>query len=76
MNVHEAVRKRIETLLLEKGWGLSELSRRSGVNQSTLSEIMSGRSKHPRVITLKKIAFAFDLTLSDFFDYESFNFTK
>lgn len=72
MEIHKAINQRINSLLLEKDWSLNELSRRSGVNQSTLSEIISGRSKHPRIITLKNIAFAFDMTLSDFFNDEVF----
>lgn len=72
MKIDVAVRRRIESLLLEKNWSVSELARRSGVNQTTLSEIVNGRSKHPRIITLKKIALAFNLTLSDFFDDDNF----
>lgn len=76
MDVHIAVKQRIEKLLLERKWSINELSRRSGVNQSTLSEIVSGRSKYPRIITLKKIAYAFNMTLSNFFDDDVFNDLK
>lgn len=73
MEIHTAVKQRINNLLLENKWSVNELSRRSGVNQSTLSEIVSGRSKHPRIITLKKISYAFNMTLSDFFNDECFD---
>lgn len=76
MDVHEAVTVRLRTLLKEKGWTATELINRSGVNQSTISEIMSGRSKYPRIITLKKIAHGFDMTLSEFFDDDVFSDLK
>lgn len=72
MDINYAVTKRIKNLCKEKGWTVNELIRRSGVNQSTMSEIMSGRSKHPRIITLKKVAQGFEMTLSEFFDDEVF----
>ena len=72
MDVHDAVTQRLRNLLKERGWTTNELIRRSNVNQSTISEITSGRSKYPRIITLKKIAHGFDMTLSEFFDDELF----
>lgn len=72
MDINEAITERIKNLCEEKGWTTNELIRRSGVNQSTISEIMSGRSKYPRIITLKKIAEGFGMTLSDFFRDELF----
>lgn len=72
MDINHAVTLRIKNLCKEKGWTVNELIRRSGVNQSTMSEIMSGRSKHPRIITLKKVAQGFGMTLSEFFNDEVF----
>ena len=76
MDIHTAVTERVRTLLKVKGWTTNELIRRSEVNQSTISEIMSGRSKYPRIITLKKIAHGFDMTLSEFFDDDLFSDLK
>lgn len=76
MDVHHAVTERVRSLCAERGWTTNELIRRSNVNQSTISEIMSGRSKYPRIITLKKIAHGFDMTLSEFFDDELFSDLK
>ena len=73
MGIHEAVTSRVQQLLKEKGWTTNELIRRSNVNQSTVSEIMSGRSKYPRIITIEKLANGFGMTLSEFFDHESFH---
>lgn len=76
VDVHHAVTERVRTLCKDRGWTTNELIRRSEVNQSTISEIMSGRSKYPRIITLKKIAHGFDMTLSEFFDDDLFSDLK
>lgn len=72
MDIHEAVKYRINELCRERDWNVNELIRRSGVNQSTVSELMTGRSKHPRISTLKKLSDGFGITLSDFFDDDIF----
>ncbi|MGH2319803.1 helix-turn-helix domain-containing protein [Planococcus sp. SE5232] len=72
MNLRAAVIKRIDNLLFEKGWKTSELIRRSGVHQTTLSELRQGRTKNPQLDTLDKIAIGFGLTLSEFFKDEVF----
>lgn len=73
MLINEAVTTRIQQLLKEKGWTANELIKRSDVNQSTISEIMAGRSKHPRIITIKKISHGFGMTLSEFFNDDIFD---
>lgn len=72
MDIHEAVTTRVKQLCEEKGWTTNELVRRSKVNQSTIAEIMSGRSKYPRIITIEKISKGFGISLSEFFDDEIF----
>ena len=72
MNLRAAVIRRIDNLLFEKGWKTSELIRRSGVHQTTLSELRQGRTKNPQLDTLDKIATGFGLTLSEFFKDEVF----
>ncbi|WP_223643449.1 helix-turn-helix domain-containing protein [Planococcus sp. 4-30] len=72
MQIDEAVTNRIQQLLKERGWTPNELIKRSGINQSTISEIMAGRSKFPRISTIQKIAHGFGMTLSEFFDHDMF----
>ena len=45
----------------------------SGVKQSTLDNIVRGLTVNPRVKTLHKIAHAFNMTLSEFLDFEELN---
>lgn len=72
MELSEAIRLRIDTLLKDKGWNDNELIKRSGMNQTTLSEFKSGRSKTLTMRTVKMIATGFGMNLSQFFDDEVF----
>ncbi len=45
----------------------------SGVRQSTLDNLMRGNTKNPGIISLHKIANAFNMTLAEFLDFEELN---
>ena len=60
---------RITTLREEKQWSEYHLAKVAGISQSTLSNLIN-RGNNPSVYTLEKIAHAFGLTLSQFFNTE------
>ena len=45
----------------------------SGIKQSTLDNIVRGLTKNPRVMTLHRIALAFNMTLAEFLDFKDLN---
>lgn len=45
----------------------------SDVKQSTLDNIMRELTTNPRIKTLHKLAIAFNMTLSEFLDFEPLN---
>jgi len=53
----------IRELRKKRGISQNELARRSGVKQSVLSYIESGRTKHPRIDTLAAIAAALEVPI-------------
>ncbi len=65
--------KRIRTLCRQRGITVNKLAVMSGVKQSTLDNIVRGMTKNPRVKTLHKLAIAFNMTLSEFLDFEELN---
>ncbi|WP_277680337.1 helix-turn-helix domain-containing protein [Gracilibacillus dipsosauri] len=69
----DAVVYRINDLCEKNDMSIYELSKLSGVSQSTLNEIMQGRSKRPRLDTLVNIAFAFGIRPRDFLDHPVFD---
>lgn len=73
MDYSEIYVKRIRDLCKERGIAINKLATMSDVNQSTLDNIVRGLTKNPRVRTLHKVAIAFNMTLSDFLNYEELN---
>lgn len=63
----------IRRLCRQRGLSINKLAQMSGVNQSTLNNIMQGVSKNPRILTLHKIANAFNMTLAEFLDFSELN---
>lgn len=62
--------KRIQGLCKQRGISINKLATMSDVKQSTLDNVMRGLTKNPRVKTLHKIAIAFNMTLSEFLDFD------
>ena len=68
MTVGEAVQLRILELCRERDLSINKLSTLSGVTQSTVNNIVSGRNNSVTVSTIKKICDGLDITIQDFFD--------
>lgn len=65
--------KRIRDLCKKRGYSINKLANLSNVKQSTLDNIMRGLTKNPGARTLHRIALAFNMTLSEFLDFEELN---
>ncbi len=61
--------RRISELREERHWSEYHLAKEAGISQSTLSNLIN-RGNNPSIYTLEKIARAFGLTLSQFFNTE------
>ncbi len=59
--------ERIIELRKERQWSEYHLAKEAGISQSTLSNLIN-RGNNPSIYTLEKIAHAFGLTLSQFFN--------
>lgn len=68
MNVGQAVRERIAELCEEKRITINKLANISGITQSTLNNIMSGRNNSTTISTIQKICDGLEITVTDFFD--------
>ena len=73
MNVGEVVKQRLIDLCQERGITINKLANMSGVTQSTLNNIISGRNNSATVATIKKLCDGLCITLADFFDTSEFN---
>ncbi len=73
MEYHEIIAGRIGALCRQRGISYNRLAGMSGLRQSTVDNIIRGVSKNPRVKTLHKIAYAFNMTLAEFLDFPEMN---
>ena len=68
MYIGEAVKERILELCREKNISINKLSTMSGVTQSTVNNIVSGRNRSATISTIKKLCDGLGITIEEFFD--------
>ena len=73
MTIGEAVRQRIIQLCQERNITVNKLSGISGVTQSTVNNIVSGRNNSTTVSTIKKLCDGLDISIRQFFDSDVFD---
>ena len=72
MTVGEAVRQRIIQLCQERDISINKLSSTSGVTQSTVNNIVSGRNNSATVSTIKKLCYGLGIKIDEFFHSDLF----
>ncbi len=72
MDIGEAVKDRILELCSQRNITVNRLATMSGVTQSTLNNIVSGRNHSTTIATLKKICDGLDISITDFFSSKVF----
>ena len=72
LNIGDAVRERIFELCRERDITINKLCNLSGVTQSTVNNIVSGRNNSATVSTIKKLCDGLDITIEAFFSSELF----
>ena len=72
MTIGEAVRERIFELCRINDISINRLCYLSGVTQSTVNNIVSGRNNSANISTIKKLCDGLGITIQDFFDSSCF----
>ena len=67
LDIGEAVRLRILELCTEREISINKLCSLSGVTQSTVNNIVSGRNHSATVATIKKLCDGLGISIVDFF---------
>ncbi len=75
MELNEAIKIRIKEILEEKKITLTTLCLNSNLTPSTIFDFMVGKSKCPKVVTIKKLCMGANITLQEFFNRDYFNDT-
>ena len=73
MKLHEAVAKRILYYCEQRNITPNKLCTMSGVIQSTVNSIFSGRSKNPKLGTIQYLCDGLGITMKEFFDSPLFD---
>ena len=73
MNLNEAIVKRIQEICEEKNLNICEASLGGGMSPSSIYDLIKGRTKCSKVITIKRFCEGAGITLKDFFDKDYFN---
>ena len=68
MNCYTAVKTRLLWLMDEKNMSMYKPAMCLGASPSTVESILYGKSRNPRIVTLKMLCDVMDVTLSGFFD--------
>lgn len=72
MDTYSVVRNRILELLEEKKMSIHKLAIESAVPPSTVKNILYGKSENPGVVTIKMLCDGFGISLTEFFETDSF----
>lgn len=72
VGIGDAVRLRIIGLCEERKISINKLCSISGVTQSTINNIVSGRNRSTTIVTIKKLCDGLGISIVDFFNHRLF----
>lgn len=75
MTYSDAIIKRLTDLCNRKNITINKLATLSGITQSTVDNLMKGKTKNPKLKTLHKLAVGLDMTVSQLLDFTEMNET-
>ena len=73
MKLNDAITKRIEEICKERGSNVCDIALNGGMSPSAIYDLIKGRTKCSKVITVKRFCDGAGITLSEFFDRDYFN---
>lgn len=69
MTYSDVIILRLTRLCEERKITINKLATLSGITQSTVENIMSGKTKNPKLKTLHKLALSLGMTVSELLDF-------
>lgn len=75
MTYSDVIILRLTRLCEERKITINKLATLSGITQSTVENIMSGKTKNPKLKTLHKLALGLGITVSELLDFAEMNET-
>lgn len=75
MTYSDVIIFRLRDLCNQRGITVNMLATRSGITQSTVENIMAGKTKNPKLKTLHKLSIGLGMTVSELLDFPEMNET-
>lgn len=75
MTYSDAIIKRLNDICTEKKITTNRLATLAGITQSTVDNLMKGKTKNPKLKTLHKLAIGLNMTVSALLDFPEMNET-
>ena len=75
MTYSDVIILRLTNLCKERNITINKLATLSGITQSTVENIISGKTKNPKLKTLHKLAIGLDMTISELLNFPEMNET-
>ena len=76
MTVNDAIVKRIYEICNEKQVNICDACLKGGMSPSSIYDLVKGRTKCSKIITVKRFCEGAGITLKEFFDREYFNYEE
>ena len=73
MKLNDAIIKRIEEICKERDSNVCDIALNGGMSPSAIYDLIKGRTKCSKVVTVKRFCEGAGITLSEFFDRDYFN---
>ena len=73
MNLNDAIVRRIVEICKERSSNVCDIALKGGMSPSAIYDLIKGRTKCSKVVTVKRFCEGAGITLSEFFDKEYFN---
>lgn len=75
MTYSDAIIQRLTGLCTEKNITINKLATPPGITQSTVDNLMKGKTKNPKLKTLHKLVVGLNMTVSELLDFPEMNET-
>ena len=73
MKLNDAIVKRIGEICAERNSNVCDIALKGGMSPSAIYDVMKGRTKCSKIVTVKRFCEGAEMTLSQFFDRDYFN---
>ncbi len=75
MTYSDAIIKHLTDLCAERNITINKLANLSGITQSTVENLMKGKTRNPKLKTLHKLAVGLNMSVSELLDFPEMNET-